>query len=118
MATYIDNTAKVLAAMVKANDDRLKAAALLLQAEHKKDLSTANPAPHRTPSRPGEYPKARTYNLRDAVAIERVKYGVEYRVGYYRNAEYIVPLTRKLRKNVFDTAARISARLQRILNGR
>jgi hypothetical protein len=117
VATFIDNTAKVLAGLVQQNDDRLKAAALLLQAEHKRDLSTANPAPHRNSSRPGEYPKARTYNLRDAVAVERVQKGVEWRVGYLKNADYIVALTRNLRKNVFDTARRVQSRIAKILNG-
>jgi hypothetical protein len=118
VARLIDNTARILEQLVRDTDKRLRAAALLLQAEHKRDLSTANPAPHRNPSRPGQYPKARTYNLRDAVTAEMVKYGVEWRVGYLVNAEYILALTNKQRKNIEDTAERIRPRINQLLQGK
>lgn len=117
MARLIDNTAAILKRLTKETDDRLRAAALLLQAEHKRDLSTANPAPHTNPSKPGQYPRARTYNLRDAVTAVMVKYGVEWRVGYLQSAEYIIPLTNRKRKNVEDTAERIRPRINAILRG-
>lgn len=100
---------------------RLLAAALLLQAEHKRDLSKANPAPHRHSSKPGEYPRARTYNLRDAVEVEPrspagiADNGLKVRVGYLKSAEYILELTKKNRKNVEDTAQRIKGRLRAII---
>jgi len=114
MATFRDNTPRAVGAIEKQVQARLMAAAVLLQAEHKRDLSKANPAPHGNPSKPGEYPKARTYNLRDAVSIEKVG-PYEVRVGYLRSAWYIVPLSIRLRLNVRDTAERIQSRLNAIL---
>ncbi len=49
---------------------KLLSNALILQAEHKKKLSVANPRPYKHPAPKNTYPKARTYNLRDAVVVE------------------------------------------------
>lgn len=95
-------------------DKRVRAAAVLLQGEHKRDLSKMNPAPHRTPSVPGQYPKARTLNLRNAVSVQKIKSCV-YRVGYLKSAWYILPLMKMKRKTVRDTAGRIKERLKRII---
>jgi len=95
----------------------LMGAAVLLQAEHKRDLSKANPAPHLNPSKVGEFPRARTYNLRDAVAVEKVG-PYEVRVGYLANAWYIVPLSVRARLNVTHTAQRIKSRIDAILQKR
>jgi hypothetical protein len=39
---------------------RLLRAALFFQAQHMQRLGVSNPRPHKTPSRPGEYPRKRT----------------------------------------------------------
>ena len=39
---------------------RLLRAALFFQAQHQQRLGVSNPRPHKTPSRPGEYPRKRT----------------------------------------------------------
>lgn len=101
----------IAADLRKRVDDRLRAAAALLQAEHKRDLSTTFPPA----SKPGQYPAARTLNLRDAVAVEKIPGG--YRVGYLPSASYILPLVKKGRKYLADTAARIGDRLRKIVRG-
>jgi len=114
VATFRDNSAKILDKLDKQVQARLMGAAVMLQAEHKRDLSKANPRPHLSPSKVGEYPKARTYNLRDAVAVEKVG-PYEIRVGYWASAWYILPLSNRARLNVTHTAARIKARVDAIL---
>ncbi len=113
MAFAADAYAKALAKRV---DDRVRAAAVLLVAEHKRDLSIGNPPPHQTPSKPGEFPRFRTLNLRDAVTLARVSQAV-YRVGYMTGAWYILALQKRKRKTVKDTAMRIKAKLERIIRG-
>lgn len=102
---------------VKATlDQRVLAAAVLLQGEHKRDLSKMNPSPHLTPSKPGQYPRARTLNLRNAVTVKKL--GPErYRVGYLKSAWYIVALAKIKRLTVVDTAERIKPRMIRIIRG-
>lgn len=90
---------------------RLLAAAVLLQAEHKRDLSTTYPPA----SKPGEYPHARTLNLRDSVTVVPIEGG--WRVGYLPSASYIAPLAARGRLTILDTARRIAARLRKILGG-
>jgi hypothetical protein len=97
-------------------DKRVLAAATLLQAEHKRDLSRMNPPPHLNSSKPGEFPKARTLNLRNAVTLKKISVA-HYRVGYLTNASYIVFLSRRLRKTIKDTAERIKAKLEAIIRG-
>lgn len=43
--------------------------ALAVEAAHKKNLSLANPPPHRTPAMKGQFPKLRTSFLRSQVAL-------------------------------------------------
>lgn len=90
---------------------RLLAAAVLLQAEHKRDLSKTFPPA----SAPGQFPAARTLNLRDSVAVVPIQDG--YRVGYLANAPYIVWLVKRGRKGILDTLARVRPRVQRIIRG-
>lgn len=90
---------------------RLLAAAVLLQAEHKRDLSKTYPPA----SKPGQYPAARTLNLRDAVTVIPIKNG--FRVGYLVNAAYIVHLVARGRLGLLDTAQRIMPRLRKIIGG-
>jgi len=93
-------------------DARVKAAAALLQGEHKRDLSKSYPRA----SVPGEFPRFRTLNLRDSVGVSQVRQGV-YRVGYLSSAWYILALSARKRLTVVDTATRIKARLMRIIRG-
>ncbi len=102
---------------------RLMAAAVLLQAEHKRDLSRlSNPAPHRTPAPRGTWPAGRTWNLRDSVAIdpadlnEIVKSG-RVRVGLLKNAFYGNVLAVKGWKGLLDTLDRVRGQVVAILTG-
>lgn len=90
-------------------DRRIQAAAALIVAEHKRDLSTTFPPA----SRPGQYPAARTLNLRDAVRAVPIPGG--WRVGYSVNAAYILHLAKRGRLTVRDTVARLAPRLRRLL---
>lgn len=100
-----------LARLQQLADRRLLAAAVLLQAEHKRDLSKTFPPA----SKPGMYPAARTLNLRDSVTVVKIPGG--YRVGYLANAGYVLFLANRNRKTVLDTTARIAPRLARIVRG-
>ena len=90
---------------------RLLAAAVLLQAEHKRDLSKTFPPA----SSPGQFPAARTLNLRDSVTVVPIKGG--YRIGYLQNASYITWLIKNKRLGIHDTAKPIMPRLNRIIRG-
>lgn len=87
---------------------KLLAAGVALQLAHKKRLSVANPFPHDNPSVQGEYPKARTFNLRDSVTVTPISLSEieatgRVRVGYLPRAFYIIPLAQRDRKTVIDT---------------
>lgn len=92
--------------------NRLIAAAVLLQAEHKRDLSKTFPPA----SAPGQFPAARTLNLRDSVTVVEIQDG--FRVGYLVNAQYIVPLVKRGRLGIYDTAGRVRPRMQKLIRGR
>lgn len=82
--------------------------AVKLQVRHKRNLSRANPRPHKNSSSPGEYPKARTFNLRDAVAIEPTSLTLieqtgRVRVGVLVNAVYGEYLFRAGWKGIIDS---------------
>lgn len=82
--------------------------AVKLQLRHKRNMSRANPAPHTSPSKAGEYPKARTFNLRDAVAIEprdlkTIEMTGRVRVGVLVNAVYGEYLFRAGWKGIIDS---------------
>lgn len=89
---------------------RLLAAAVLLQAEHKRDLSRTFPPA----SQPGQFPAARTLNLRDSVTVVPIPGG--HRVGYLANAGYVVFLAGRGRRTLIDTVNRIRPKLQKVLN--
>lgn len=101
---------------------RLLAAAVLTQAEAKRDLSVPNPAPHLNPAPRGEFPRARTFNLRDAQAISpadlgEIARGLFVRVGVLRNAAYGPILASRGWKGIRDTYARVRDRVRRIIGG-
>ena len=90
-----DGVSEFLADLQAAAADELLKLAVLTQAEHKADLSRrATPPPHHAdPSRPGQFPAGRTWNLRDSVAISpstKAEIGREMRVrvGYLEGAKY------------------------------
>lgn len=88
--------------------------ALVLQAEHKRRLSKFNPPPHKNSSKPGEYPRARTYNLRDAVVIEPASLAIieetgSVRVGVLIGAKYVESLVKKGRLGLANTHADLKA---------
>lgn len=87
---------------------RLLRSALKLQARHKRNLSRANPRPHKNSAKPGQYPKARTYNLRDAVAIDppalsTIEQRQRVRCGVLTNAIYGFYLARRGFKGLDDS---------------
>lgn len=88
--------------------------AIKLQVRHKRNLSRANPAPHKNPARRGEFPKARTFNLRDAVAIEpkdlaTIEATGRVRVGVLTNAIYGEYLFRAGWKGIIDSHNELKA---------
>lgn len=88
--------------------------ALTLQAEHKRRLSIANPRPHKNSSHAGQYPKARTFNLRDAVVIEPASLDVitqslSVRVGISISAFYGFILSERGWKGLHDTHRDLTA---------
>lgn len=88
--------------------------ALVLQAEHKRRLSKFNPRPFRNSSKPGEYPRARTYNLRDAVVIEPSSLSIieqtgSVSVGVLTGAKYVEWLVQSGRLGIRKTHADLIA---------
>ena len=101
---------------------RLLAAALVLQAESKADYGRSNPAPHANPAPRGEFPRGRTWNLRDGVAIEpadlaTVAKTLRVRVGWLSAARYGYFLQARGWKGIRDTLARTLPRLRQVLGG-
>ncbi len=101
---------------------RLLAGGLLLQAEAKRDLSRSNPAPHANPAPPGQFPRGRTWNLRDGVvvdpaAVDAVRRTMRVRVGLLGGAWYGEALRRRGWLGIPDTARRIAGRLKALLGG-
>ncbi len=101
---------------------RLLAAALHLQAEAKRDYSRSNPAPHDHPAPRGEFPKGRTWNLRDSVAVDPASLAtiaktLTVRVGWLSGAKYGFFLMQKGWKGLRDTLARTRPQLEALLGG-
>ena len=88
---------------------RLLAAAVLLQAEHKRDLSKTFPPA----SAVGQFPAARTFNGRDSVTVVKIPNG--FRVGYAVNAAYLLFLFANGRLGLIDTARRVMPRLRKVI---
>lgn len=81
---------------------------LTLQAAHKKNLSVANPKPYKNPAKRGQFPKARTFNLRDAVwcdpqSLATIKATLLGRTGVLVNAFYGYELEKRGWKGLLDT---------------
>lgn len=94
------------------------ALATKFQAAAKADYSVPNPAPHHTPAPKGQFPRARTFNLRDAITIDRslaeaVATG-EVRVGVLKSAFYGAALARRGWKGLLDSYRRHRAALARL----
>lgn len=102
---------------------KLVAAAVMLVSEHKKRLSVGNPAPHDSPSRPGEYPRARTGFGRAQVDFEpkapaAVATSLEVVVGLREPGWYLEHLAAERdRLGLTQTAADLRARLEALIAG-
>lgn len=101
---------------------RLLAAALVLQAEHRKDLSRGNPAPHDGPAAKGEFPKARTGHLIANVGVEplsaaQVKRTLKARVGWKPAGFYGLALWNRGWKGIKDTLSRARSAIAAALAG-
>jgi len=102
--------------------ERLVTCAVMLQSEEMKNLSVANPYPYKTPSVPGEYPKARTFNLRNSIeyhptGLDEIKRTLRIRVGYAARAFYGPILATKGRKWMIDTLNALRPAFAKILAG-
>src|SRR6202011_2725664 len=64
------NGDRLMAQMRAAAAARILTAGSLLVAEAKRDYSRSNPRPHDNPAPRGEFPRGRTWNLRDSVTME------------------------------------------------
>ena len=100
LAVLIDNSVAVLAMLHRKIDDRVKRVATVLVIQHKNDLST----PYPRASRPGEFPRKRTGNLRHDVTTERVR-DLVWRVGYGGMAPYILRLVNDMKREPVTTSA-------------
>lgn len=98
---------------------RLLKAAAVLQAEHRRDLSRGNPAPHGDPAPPGEFPKARTGNLVAQVGVEpdpaAVLRELRARVGLRPAGFYGGALRRRGWRGLRDTLDRARDRVRAAL---
>lgn len=97
-------------------------AAMTLQGMHKEDLSESNPPPlHDRPSRPGQYPRGRTWNLRDSVdylpkTVAEVRFNdLSVRVGYRIEAMYGITLAMRGWKWIGTTLEEHRAELEAII---
>lgn len=82
--------------------------ALKVQAQHVKNLSVSNPAPHHNPAPRGEYPRGRTWNLKDAVVVSPASMNEVIQmqavtVGVRANAFYGRVLAHRGWKGLIDT---------------
>lgn len=102
---------------------RLLAAAALLQAEAKRDYSVSNPAPHDNPAPRGQFPRGRTWNLRDSIAVSPnnvpaiMANDMVVRVGYLPGAFYGAVLANRGWKGIRDTYLRVRSTLRKIILG-
>lgn len=96
-------------------------AAVFFQTTHKAKLSVSNPRPHKTPSKPGEYPRLRTGFGRNAVMYEpttkgEIKQTLTVKIGYLANAWYMALLeVKRRRKGLKDTLELIRQQLQALM---
>lgn len=102
--------------------ERLAACAVMLQTEEMSNLSVANPHPHLNSSKPGEYPRARTFNLRNSIAFQPshlndIKRTLRIAVGYAAGAFYGPILVAKGWLGLLDTLDTIRPRVAQMLAG-
>lgn len=102
---------------------RLVRVALHVVAAHQKNLSVANPAPHKTPAPRGQYPRGRTFFLRANVgyaptALAEIARNGEIVVGVFAPAIYGMYLRNKGWKGLLDTIQAEYSRIDAILHGR
>lgn len=100
--------------------ERLVTCAVTLQSEEMGRLSIANPYPHKNPAPQGEYPRARTFTLRngvqyDSTTLDVIKKELRVRVGYAARAFYGAILQRKGWKGLLDTLKDLRPRFVALL---
>lgn len=102
---------------------RILAAGLYLQGEAKRDYSRSNPAPHKNPAPKGEFPRGRTWNLRDSIAVQPetirgiIAADQTVRVGYLPAAFYGAALANRGWKGILDTYTRCRGVVAAIIKG-
>lgn len=102
---------------------RLLTAAVVLQAQAKGDYSKSNPAPHLNPAPRGQFPRGRTWNLRDSIAIQPttiagiIREGQTVRVGYLPAAFYGAALANRGWKGITDSYASVLGEVEKIIQG-
>jgi hypothetical protein len=102
---------------------KLARVAVHIVAAHQRNLSVANPAPHKTPAPRGQYPRGRTFFLRANVGFQPTSLPdlartLAVSVGVYEPAIYGLYLRNKGWKGLLDTIRAESARIDALLNGR
>lgn len=101
---------------------RLVRAALFFQQQHQQRVGVSNPRPHKTPSRPGEYPRKRT-----GVGQAAVVYGPEspadiaafmkVRLGLVPSGKHLAILEfGRQRLGFLKTAADLESQIKTILS--
>lgn len=101
---------------------RLLAAALTLQALHRGDLSTGNPAPHDSPAPKGEFPRLRTGGGRANVTVApaslaEIATAEAVSVGHRPGGVHLYFLGQKGWKGIADTYARERDKVRATLDG-
>lgn len=117
------NGDKLLAEMEDKVAQGLLRGAVFFQTTHRNKLNRSNPRPYLNSSKPGEYPRARTGFGRDNHAyqpttIDGVKAEKRVRIGYNRNAFYMLVLEMaRGRKGLKATLDAITGQLKKIVTG-
>lgn len=117
------NGDKLLAEMEDKVAQGLLRGAVFFQTTHRNKLNRSNPRPYDNPSKPGEYPKARTGFGRSnhtfqPSTVSGIKAEGRVRIGYNRNAFYMLVLEMaKGRLGLRNTLDAITSQLRRIVTG-
>lgn len=91
---------------------RVLRAGIYFKNEHKRRLGVSNPRPYKTPSKPGEYPRARTHALQNAVMTDVssqsavIVNGMRIRIGLSVNVWYGLYLEQELGRLGFEQSVR------------
>lgn len=102
--------------------ERLARAATALVAAHQKNLSVANPSPHRSPAARGQFPRGRTFFLRANIGfvpttLAEIAAAGQVVVGIHDPAFYGAVLSQRGWLGLTDTYARSKRDILRSLRG-